>query len=162
MDSCYQTACGCGTLPPAYQPEDVHGRSEVIDPATKMSLSRSWRRWRSKRVRYPNAPKRLQRARRSGRPRVDVDVKRLRALQEQGSSLRQIAAKTKLSLSTVARSIARPPLAMRRYSATLEMSDSCNVPENCGTSFRISESLTTEIGYTVAILNRGCRERKCY
>ena len=32
-------------------------------------------------------------------------MKRLRALQEQGSSLRQIAAKTKLSLSTVARSI---------------------------------------------------------
>jgi len=50
----------------------------------------------------------LQRARRAGtvlgRPRVDVDVKRLRALQEQGYSLRQIAAKTKLSLSTVARS----------------------------------------------------------
>jgi DNA invertase Pin-like site-specific DNA recombinase len=51
----------------------------------------------------------LQRARRAGivlgRPRVDVDVKRLRALQDQGSSLRQIAAKTKLSLSTVARAL---------------------------------------------------------
>ena len=40
-----------------------------------------------------------------GQPRVDVDVKRLRALQEHGYSLRQIAAKTKLSLSTVARSL---------------------------------------------------------
>jgi DNA invertase Pin-like site-specific DNA recombinase len=51
----------------------------------------------------------LQRARRAGivlgRPRVDVDVKRLRALQDQGSSLRQIAAKTKLSLSTVVRAL---------------------------------------------------------
>lgn len=52
----------------------------------------------------------LQRARRAGkvlgRPRVNVDVKRLRSLQEQGLSLRQIAAKTKLSLSTVVRSLA--------------------------------------------------------
>jgi DNA invertase Pin-like site-specific DNA recombinase len=51
----------------------------------------------------------LRRARRAGkvlgRPRVDVDVKRLRTLQEQGLSLRQIAAKTRLSLSTVARSL---------------------------------------------------------
>jgi DNA invertase Pin-like site-specific DNA recombinase len=52
----------------------------------------------------------LQRARRAGkvlgRPRVDVDIKRLKGLQEQGLSLRQIAAKAKLSLSTVARSLA--------------------------------------------------------
>jgi DNA invertase Pin-like site-specific DNA recombinase len=51
----------------------------------------------------------LQRARRAGkvigRPRVDVDVKRLRTLQEQGLSLRQIEAKAKLSLSTVVRSL---------------------------------------------------------
>lgn len=51
----------------------------------------------------------LQRARRAGkvlgRPRVDVDMQRLRALQEQGLSLRQIAAKAKLSLSTVVRSL---------------------------------------------------------
>jgi DNA invertase Pin-like site-specific DNA recombinase len=51
----------------------------------------------------------LQRARRAGkvlgRPRVEVDVKRLRSLQEQGLSLRQIAAKTKLSLSTVVRAL---------------------------------------------------------
>src|SRR3954447_6653385 len=42
----------------------------------------------------------LNRARRQGkvlgRPRVDVDVNRLRALQQQGFSLRQIAAKAKL------------------------------------------------------------------
>lgn len=54
----------------------------------------------------------LQRARRAGktlgRPRVEVDVKRLRALQEQGYSLRQIAAKTRLSLSTVVRALSRP------------------------------------------------------
>ena len=54
----------------------------------------------------------LQRARRAGtvlgRPRVEVDVKRLRALQEQGFSLRQIAAKTRLSPSTVVRSLALP------------------------------------------------------
>lgn len=51
----------------------------------------------------------LQRARRAGtilgRPRVDVDVKRLRALRNEGLSLRQIAAKTRLSLSTVVRSL---------------------------------------------------------
>jgi DNA invertase Pin-like site-specific DNA recombinase len=52
----------------------------------------------------------LQRARRAGkalgRPRVDVDVERLQGLLAQGLSLRQIAKKTKLSLSTVARSLA--------------------------------------------------------
>lgn len=51
----------------------------------------------------------LSRARRAGkvlgRPRVDVDVPKLRRLQESGLSLRQIAAKTKLSLSTVVRSL---------------------------------------------------------
>jgi DNA invertase Pin-like site-specific DNA recombinase len=52
----------------------------------------------------------LQRARRAGRvlgrPRVDMDLKRLRALQEQGLSLRQIVAATSISLSTVARYLA--------------------------------------------------------
>lgn len=52
----------------------------------------------------------LQRARRAGtvlgRPRVDVDRVKLRKLQASGLSLRQIAAKTKLSLSTVVRSLA--------------------------------------------------------
>ena len=47
----------------------------------------------------------LQRARRAGktlgRPRVDVDIEKLIKLQESGLSLRQIAAKTRLSLSTV-------------------------------------------------------------
>ena len=51
----------------------------------------------------------LQRARRAGRvlgrPRVDVDVQKLRRLQASGLSLRRIAAKTGLSLSTVARSL---------------------------------------------------------
>jgi hypothetical protein len=41
-----------------------------------------------------------------GRPRVEVDVKKLRASQDGGMSLRKIAAKTKLSLSTVVRSLA--------------------------------------------------------
>jgi DNA invertase Pin-like site-specific DNA recombinase len=54
----------------------------------------------------------LRRARRAGtileRRRVDVDVKRLRALQEQGLSLRQIAARRNLSLSTVVRALAIP------------------------------------------------------
>ena len=41
-----------------------------------------------------------------GRPRVEVDVKRLRAFcMKQGFPLRHIAAKTKLSLSTVVRSL---------------------------------------------------------
>src|SRR5947209_9297242 len=52
----------------------------------------------------------LQRARRAGkvlgRPRVEVDIKKLRALQDSGMSLRKIAAKTKLRLSTVVRSLA--------------------------------------------------------
>src|SRR5690349_13308576 len=52
----------------------------------------------------------LQRARRAGkvlgRPRVDVDAQRLRRLQGSGLSLRQIAAKEKLSLSTIVRSLA--------------------------------------------------------
>ncbi|MFL6451708.1 MAG: recombinase family protein [Bryobacteraceae bacterium] len=52
----------------------------------------------------------LQRARRAGkvlgRPRVELDVAKLRALQEGGHSLRKIAKKTGLSLSTVARSLA--------------------------------------------------------
>lgn len=52
----------------------------------------------------------LQRARRAGkvlgRPRAVVDVVKLRALQGDGSSLRRIAKKTGLSVSTVARSLA--------------------------------------------------------
>lgn len=52
----------------------------------------------------------LQRAKRAGkvlgRPRVDVNVQKLRRLQESGLSLRQIAAKEKLSLSTIVRSLA--------------------------------------------------------
>jgi DNA invertase Pin-like site-specific DNA recombinase len=52
----------------------------------------------------------LQRARRAGkvlgRPRVAVDVQKLRSLHESGLSLRQIAAKARLSLSTVVRSLA--------------------------------------------------------
>jgi DNA invertase Pin-like site-specific DNA recombinase len=52
----------------------------------------------------------LQRARRAGkvlgRPRVAVDVQELRSLHESGLSLRQIAAKARLSLSTVVRSLA--------------------------------------------------------
>src|SRR3954453_14972775 len=52
----------------------------------------------------------LQRARRAGkvlgRPRVEVDLVRLRALQGNGYSLRKIAKKTGLSLSTVVRSLA--------------------------------------------------------
>src|SRR4051812_13641040 len=52
----------------------------------------------------------LQRARRAGkvlgRPRVDVDLAKLRALQENGHSLRKIAKRTGLSLSTVVRSLA--------------------------------------------------------
>jgi DNA invertase Pin-like site-specific DNA recombinase len=50
----------------------------------------------------------LQRARRAGktlgRPRVDIDVKKVRHLREAGMSLRRIAAKTGYSLSTVVRS----------------------------------------------------------
>jgi DNA invertase Pin-like site-specific DNA recombinase len=52
----------------------------------------------------------LQRARRAGkvlgRPRVEVDIPKLRRMRENGLSLRQIAAKAKLSLSTVVRSLA--------------------------------------------------------
>lgn len=55
----------------------------------------------------------LQRARRAGkvlgRPRVEVDVKRLRVLQEQGLSLRKISRKTGISLSTVVRALAGLP-----------------------------------------------------
>src|SRR5438874_12012273 len=51
----------------------------------------------------------LQRARRAGkvlgRPRVELDVMQLRKLQQNGLSLRQIAAKAGLSLSTVVRAI---------------------------------------------------------
>ena len=51
----------------------------------------------------------LQRARRAGkvlgRPRVEVNVEKLRAMQANGLSLRSIAIKAKLSLSTVARSL---------------------------------------------------------
>jgi DNA invertase Pin-like site-specific DNA recombinase len=53
----------------------------------------------------------LQRARRAGkvlgRPRVDVDVSQLRQLQEKGFSLRGIAAKERLALSTVVRALKR-------------------------------------------------------
>jgi DNA invertase Pin-like site-specific DNA recombinase len=52
----------------------------------------------------------LQRARKAGavpgRPRVEVGVKKLRAMQDTGMSLRKIAGKTRLSLSTVVRSLA--------------------------------------------------------
>src|SRR3954454_5791544 len=52
----------------------------------------------------------LQRARRAGkvlgRPRVEVDILKLRTLQNSGHSLRKIAKKTGLSLSTVVRSLA--------------------------------------------------------
>ena len=52
----------------------------------------------------------LQRARRAGktlgRPRVKVDIQKLRRLRESGLSLRQISAKSRLSLSTVVRSLA--------------------------------------------------------
>src|SRR3954447_17871299 len=51
----------------------------------------------------------LQRARRAGkvlgRPRVEVDVEKLRSLQESGMSLRKIAIKSGISLSTVVRSL---------------------------------------------------------
>jgi DNA invertase Pin-like site-specific DNA recombinase len=51
----------------------------------------------------------LQRARRAGkvlgRPRVDVDISKLRKLQGKGLSLRHIAKETKCSLSTVARAL---------------------------------------------------------
>jgi uncharacterized protein YjbI with pentapeptide repeats len=51
----------------------------------------------------------LQRARKAGavpgRPRVEVGVKKLRAMQDTGMSLRKIAGKTRLSLSTVVRSL---------------------------------------------------------
>jgi DNA invertase Pin-like site-specific DNA recombinase len=51
----------------------------------------------------------LQRARRAGkvlgRPRVAVDVAKLQRLQEGGLSLRKIAAKTGLSLSTTVRAL---------------------------------------------------------
>jgi DNA invertase Pin-like site-specific DNA recombinase len=53
----------------------------------------------------------LQRARRAGktlgRPRVEVDLPRLRKLQRSGISLRNIARQEKLSLSTVVRSLSR-------------------------------------------------------
>ena len=53
----------------------------------------------------------LQRARRAGktlgRPRVDVDLARLRKLQRDGVSLRRIAQREKLSVSTVVRSLNR-------------------------------------------------------
>jgi DNA invertase Pin-like site-specific DNA recombinase len=53
----------------------------------------------------------LQRARRAGkvlgRPRVNVDVVKLRQLQEKGFSLRGIAAKEGLALSTVVRALKR-------------------------------------------------------
>jgi DNA invertase Pin-like site-specific DNA recombinase len=52
----------------------------------------------------------LQRARRAGkvlgRPRVEVDIEKLRRLQSDGLSLRKIAARTKLTLSTVVRALA--------------------------------------------------------
>lgn len=52
----------------------------------------------------------LQRARRAGktlgRPRVDVDTAELNRLRDSGLSLRQIASKTSISLSTVVRSLA--------------------------------------------------------
>jgi DNA invertase Pin-like site-specific DNA recombinase len=51
----------------------------------------------------------LQRARRAekvlGRPRLDVKIENLKQLQRAGLSLRQIAMRTKLSLSTVVRSL---------------------------------------------------------
>lgn len=51
----------------------------------------------------------LQRARRAGktlgRPRVEVNPDMLKRLQQNGFSLRKIASKTKLSLSTVARAL---------------------------------------------------------
>jgi DNA invertase Pin-like site-specific DNA recombinase len=51
----------------------------------------------------------LQRARRAGkvlgRPRVDVDAGELRKLKQEGKSLRQIAAASDLSLSTVVRAL---------------------------------------------------------
>jgi DNA invertase Pin-like site-specific DNA recombinase len=51
----------------------------------------------------------LQRARRAGkvlgRPRVEVDVAKLTRLRESGLSLRQVAAKTKTSLSTIVRAL---------------------------------------------------------
>jgi DNA invertase Pin-like site-specific DNA recombinase len=53
----------------------------------------------------------LQRARRAGkvlgRPRVEVDLEKIARLQDQGISLRKIAAKTGLSLSTLARTLSR-------------------------------------------------------
>jgi DNA invertase Pin-like site-specific DNA recombinase len=53
----------------------------------------------------------LQRARRAGktlgRPRVEVNVPRLRKLQHSGISLRKIAKQEKLSVSTVVRSLRR-------------------------------------------------------
>jgi DNA invertase Pin-like site-specific DNA recombinase len=53
----------------------------------------------------------LQRARRAGkvlgRPRVEVNVKKLHSLQERGLSLRQIATETALSVSTVVRALNR-------------------------------------------------------
>jgi DNA invertase Pin-like site-specific DNA recombinase len=51
----------------------------------------------------------LQRARRAGktlgRPRIEVDVRKLRCLQESGLSMRRIAKQQRLSLSTVARAL---------------------------------------------------------
>jgi DNA invertase Pin-like site-specific DNA recombinase len=52
----------------------------------------------------------LQRARRAGkvlgRPRVELDIAKLKKLQRSGLSLRKIASKTKSSFSTVARALA--------------------------------------------------------
>lgn len=53
----------------------------------------------------------LQRARRAGkvlgRPRVEVNFKKLHGMQERGLSLRQIASEAGLSLSTVVRTLNR-------------------------------------------------------
>jgi DNA invertase Pin-like site-specific DNA recombinase len=59
----------------------------------------------------------LQRAKRAGktlgRPRVEVNRSHLQALQAEGMSLRQIAAKGGLSLSTVVRTLATAPVSVR-------------------------------------------------
>jgi hypothetical protein len=112
LQSIYQLACSrCGHVYGA-NGSDIHIRRCPNCQDGKPGLPTGDSRWiLAKRLRINERTELgLQRPRRAGktlgRPRVEVDIQRLRRLQQSGLSLRKIAAKTGLSLSTAVPSLA--------------------------------------------------------
>src|SRR5438270_13222128 len=96
------SACGIGWR--SYQETYMDSRGPFKDVVVSLMATLA----KQERLRISERTKAgLQRARRAGkvlgRPRVEVDVEKLRKLQGDGLSLRQIAAKSKYSLSTLVR-----------------------------------------------------------